>query len=531
MKQYRWICAAVCISVLAAALLLSACAAGDYAEGALRPVEAQAYRELKEAVIDIAANGGSTVIALSVEFAIDGWDTDAAGEALDAEMSARFNAAFDVGKIVDCLLADCPFELYWYDKSETGGCAAVYSVRAKRVASGEPITVFNIRVRLSPRADCLGESDYTVAPAAAAAASAAAENARRIVEENRGKSDLERLTAYKDAICAGAVYHHAAASGGVAYGAPWQVVDVLRGDKVGEVVCEGYSKAFQYLCELDGGLTCFCISGTVSFDGSARPHMWNLVVLDGKSYLADITNSDAGSIGDKGGLFLVGTAQSADGSDAVRLNGRQAVYRLSDGDKMLYAEFLPFTAEDSLSVAETFVDVPARGWVADAVAFVVSRGLFNGTAPDRFSPDAEMTRGMLAAVLYNAAGKPETQSARSFSDVSETAYYADAVRWAAGCGIAAGYEDGSFRPETAVTREQLVTMLYRYAGSPDVSDTSDTALAFSDAGSVSGYAEGAVRYAVGAGLLAGRNDGRLDPQGTATRAETAALLMRSLKTV
>lgn len=525
MKRYRRICAAVCILVLAAALPLGAWAAGDYAEHSLRPVEAQAYRELKTAILDIAANGGSTEILLSTEFAMDGWDTDASGDALSAELAAHFKAAFDISKIVDCLLADCPFELYWYDK--TGGCATVYSVRSKRVAAGEPITVSKIRVRLTPSADCRGDGDYTVAPSAAAAASAAVENARRIVAEHRGKSDLERLTAYKDAVCAGAVYNNAAAAGGAAYGAPWQAVDVLRADKVGEVVCEGYSKAFQYLCELDGGLTCFCVSGTMSIDDSARPHMWNLVVLDGKTYLADVTNSDVGSIGDRGGLFLVGTAQSADGSDSVTLNGRQVTYFLSDEDRALYAEFLPLASAADLPAAKTFADVPESGWVADAVAFVTSHGLFNGTAPDRFSPDTKMTRGMLATVLYNAAGKPQPQSAGSFSDVAEIAYYADAVRWAAERGVVAGYEDGSFRPDAAITREQLVTMLYRYAGSPDASDT---ALAFPDADRVSGYAVDAVRFAIGAGLLAGRDDGRFDPQGTATRAEVATLLMRYLKT-
>lgn len=524
MKRYRQICAAVCILLLAAALPLGAWAAGDYAEHSLRPVEVQAYRELKAAILDIAANGGSTEILLSTEFTMDGWDTDASGDALNAELAAHFKAAFDISKIVDCLLADCPFELYWYDK--TGGCATVYSVRSKRVAAGEPITVSNIRVRLTPSADCRGEGEYTVAPSAAVAASAAVENARRIVAEQRGKSDLERLTAYKDAVCAGAVYNNAAA-GGVAYGAPWQAVDVLRGDKVGEVVCEGYSKAFQYLCELDGGLTCFCVSGTMSIDGGARPHMWNLVISDGKTYLADVTNSDAGSIGDKGGLFLVEPTAGADGSDIVELNGRQITFTLCDADRALYAEFLSTENREDLPDVKTFADVPESGWVADAVAFVTSRGLFNGTAPDRFSPDAEMTRGMLAAVLYNAASKPQPQSAHSFSDVAETAYYADAVRWAAERGIVAGYEDGSFRPDAAITREQLVTMLYRYAESPAVSDT---ALAFPDAERVSGYAVDAVRFAVGAGLLAGRDDGRFDPQGTATRAEVATLLMRYFKT-
>ncbi len=136
-----------------------------------------------------------------------------------------------------------------------------------------------------------------------------------------------------------------------------------------------------------------------------------------------------------------------------------------------------------------------------------------------------MTRGMLAAVLWRMAGEPEPPENRDdpFVDVDAEQYYASAVYWARENGILYGVGQNRFAPEEPVTREQLATVLYRYAGSPE---TAGELEGFADAGKVSSYARNAVEWAVERKILAGKGNGVLDPRGSATRAEVAAVLMR-----
>lgn len=171
---------------------------------------------------------------------------------------------------------------------------------------------------------------------------------------------------------------------------------------------------------------------------------------------------------------------------------------------------------------EQFVDVAPGAWYYDAVKYAVEHGLFYGTSDTTFGPNSTMTRGMLATVLYRMESEPEAD-ASDFLDVESGQYYSEAVAWAAANGIVAGYGNGNFGPEDALTREQLATILYRYSGSP----ASSGALAgFADADKASGYALDALRWAVEQGILQGKNGGVLDPIGNVTRAEVAAMLQR-----
>ena len=162
-------------------------------------------------------------------------------------------------------------------------------------------------------------------------------------------------------------------------------------------------------------------------------------------------------------------------------------------------------------------------WYYDAVAYVYEKGLMDGTSAVTFDPGAVLTRAMTAQVLWNLAGSPAAPGGAGFTDVAADAWYAGAVNWAAAQGIVAGYDTGAFGPEDAVTREQLAAMLYRYAGAPEPTGGLD---GFADKDAASGYAADALCWAVGEGLLTGKDGGRLDPAGTATRAEMAAILMR-----
>lgn len=183
--------------------------------------------------------------------------------------------------------------------------------------------------------------------------------------------------------------------------------------------------------------------------------------------------------------------------------------------------------ENKTNVDKRFSDVAADAWYAEYINYVAENGLMNGYENGAFGPNDKTTRAQIVTVLYRLEGEPAVQNANSFKDVSAGGqYYSSAVAWAARNNIVNGYEDGRFGPNDNVTREQIATILYRYAAYKQF----DTTLAgnistFSDATKVSSWANTAIAWAVGEGLMNGDN-GALRPQGNATRAEIAALLMR-----
>ena len=170
-----------------------------------------------------------------------------------------------------------------------------------------------------------------------------------------------------------------------------------------------------------------------------------------------------------------------------------------------------------------FRDVQADAWYADAVQYVVSEGLMNGTDAATFSPDAPMSRAMLVTVLYRLSGEPAVSQDSGFADVASDAYYADAVSWAVGEGIVTGTSQTTFSPDESVTREQMAVLLYRCAGEPS---TAGDLSAHADAENISDYAAEAMSWCVENGILSGTDGGRLAPADSATRAETAAVLQR-----
>ena len=178
--------------------------------------------------------------------------------------------------------------------------------------------------------------------------------------------------------------------------------------------------------------------------------------------------------------------------------------------------------EEPETPALPFTDVAEGDWYYDAVAYCWENGIMDGTSGTVFAPNLLLNRAMMAQVLYNLADGTASTVA-GFPDVSPTAWYADAVNWAAANGYVTGYDNGSYGPEDSLTREQLAAILYRYAGSPAPAGSLD---GFADAASASAYAVDALRWAVGEGLLTGKDGGRLDPTGTASRAELAQILAR-----
>lgn len=173
-----------------------------------------------------------------------------------------------------------------------------------------------------------------------------------------------------------------------------------------------------------------------------------------------------------------------------------------------------------------FVDVAAEEWYGDAVAAVYARGLMTGTAEDTFAPELAATRGMVVSILHRLAGSP-TVSAEVFEDVTADDWYGQAVAWAASEGIASGTSAETFSPNAAVTREQLAALLCNFAAQQGVDTTACSDLSnFDDAETVSDWAQDAVSWAHAEGLLAGTSATTLSPQGEATRAQLAAMLVR-----
>ena len=194
-------------------------------------------------------------------------------------------------------------------------------------------------------------------------------------------------------------------------------------------------------------------------------------------------------------------------------------------------EEVPEEPEEVEETEETetisFKDVKENDWFYEAVSYAVENGLMSGMSEDIFAPNTPLTREMLAVVLYNVEGQPESTEANTFTDVKGDMWYTDAILWANENGIVAGYDNGAYGVGDLITREQFATILYRYAQFKGY-DTTQGGMAvreFSDYENISDYARPAMAWAVNAGIMGGMDDGTLMPQGKATRAEAATMLM------
>ena len=180
--------------------------------------------------------------------------------------------------------------------------------------------------------------------------------------------------------------------------------------------------------------------------------------------------------------------------------------------------------------ANPFTDVSEKDWFYGDVMFVYENGLMLGTSKTLFSPHGTATRGMMATILWRMEGSPVPKGKNSFTDVEAEKWYADAITWTAENGIFAGYGKDKFGPDDPITREQLAAIFYRYADYKGYDLTVKGNLdKFKDADKITDYAKTAMQWAVGSGLMKGKSGNLLDPQGTATRAEIAAMLHRFIE--
>ena len=183
--------------------------------------------------------------------------------------------------------------------------------------------------------------------------------------------------------------------------------------------------------------------------------------------------------------------------------------------------------EPATDVSDLFIDVAANAWYKDAVQYAYDNGLMTGVSDTEFAPEATTTRAMIVSILARLEGVESAQVA-GFADVDDE-WYATAVNWAANVGVVNGYEDNTFRPNQPITREQLAAILMNYAAykGEDVSNRADLS-AYSDTATISSWANDVMQWAVAEGLISGMTADTLQPQGSATRAQVAAILERFL---
>ncbi|MDO4869077.1 MAG: DUF4430 domain-containing protein [Bacillota bacterium] len=290
---------------------------------------------------------------LGLESIFDPADQSKISEAARKAVNDRFQVS--LYRILGAILGDMPYDLYWYDKTQGIGVempdiGAMDNGRGGYIVfEKNPVTVYSMRVSPEYGSGCETDADKTKA------ASASAQYAGSIVRENADKSDIEKLQAYRQAVTDLVDYDYDAAENyeytGI-YGNPWQVIYVFDQDPETKVVCEGYAKAFQYLCDLsdfDGNIVCNSVSGELLFGVGSGPHMWNIVSIEGNNYLVDLTNADSDDADKNDMLFLAGPEGSMDEGYYVVLDDSEETY-----DYVGYVydeESLQYYAEDELTLS------------------------------------------------------------------------------------------------------------------------------------------------------------------------------------
>ena len=225
------------------------------------------------------------------------------------------------------------------------------------------------------------------------------------------------------------------------------------------------------------------------------------------------------------------TEKDGDKVDVTKKDDNKYTFKMPASDVTVKATFKVAPTEPEQPSGLPFIDVAKDAWYFPAVEYVFNNGLMNGTTATTFAPNVELNRAMMAAVLYNMEGKPACDKSGIFSDVENGKWYTEAINWAASNNIVSGMPDGTYAPNQALTREQMASVLYRYAEYKgiDVSSRADLST-FTDGTTVSPWAQDVVQWAVAEKLMSG-NGNALQPKGTASRAQVATVLMNYCENV
>lgn len=446
----------------------------------------------------------------------------------------------DVDLVIEALLADFPYELYWFNKSKGYSCTWSYNQNGTVLSIEYKLHVYEDYAVYS--ADRKEYYIYRPDTAKTGAAAEAAKNAQALVSSCGGLSDYDKLTAYRDYICANSTYNHKAAQVGTssAGGDPWQLIYVFDNDPSTNVVCEGYAKAFKYLCDLSefsDDIACYIVTGD-----TAGPHMWNIVRINGQSYLADITNCDADNIKPLDALFLAGDPHGAANGYTIHVpryevgSGHHvAAYDISYtydtrtirlyGADVLTLAAAGYTPADIPSPPSTpsepsapdFTDLAPNAFYLDAVNWAVANHITTGTTTTSFSPGRTCTHGEILTFLWRAAGEPES-GAQPPIPLDGDEFYYEAARWAAELG-AVGPD---FSPDAPCTRLSAMFYIWYAFGTPDPEGRNP----FSDVPMDAPGAQAAM-WAMDHGITTGTTDTTFSPDKICSRGEIVTFLHRA----
>ena len=482
------------------------------------------YDIVREAAVAIA-NGSrsSTVITFSPTYL----------EEITGDTQTTAHDVYSLANVIYALLDDCPYELYWYDK--TSATRSDYSNGLCEIFM--PV----IREYSSEQTAGTYETDTGITGAATSAAS----NAQSVAADAYGESWYQALDYYRGWICDNVDYDYDAP--GSVYGNPWQMIWVFDKDSSTKVVCEGYAKAFKYLCDLylaqnpSAEEDCYIVEGTINTLGA---HMWNLVTMgNGKNYLVDVTNCDAGS-DDQRRFFLVGSDQTftAEYNNTTRLGGYTVTgldgtvityryQRTTSSGRVAYISYAMYTDEelgistgnyDPTDLTDTFTDVRNKNsFYYDAVYWAVENGVTVGTSDTAFSPEEDVTRAQFVTFLWRLDGRKTVEDTEAFTDLPENDDYRSAILWATANNITYGKGNRRFAPNDTVTRAESVTFLQRWLGGSSAASTQ-----FSDVAS-SSYYSAAVGWAVKNGVTNGTSATTFEPGTKCNRGQAATFIYRA----
>lgn len=333
----------------------------------MNPTLRAVYDQLVPEIQKIAAGqGSSSAFSLGIQMTFTKEELGIEGDMLvrgddgqyhfseetGAAIEKAVDEVMDMDMLLNQLLAHHPYELYWFDKSFSEGAIRFkYSYGTdgqQTVMVGDFVIMMAVSQDYAV-ADAATQQYYLYSPdtAKTGAATAAAAKAAEVVAENQGKGTYSKLVAYRKYITDAVDYDFGAAN--YPYGDPWQLIYVFDGDPNTNVVCEGYSKAFKYLCDLtwtgiDPEVACYLPTGTMNGGTGAGLHMWNIVSIGGVNYLTDITNCDSGKIGAPDQLFLCGAKGGVNAGYEAATTSRAVTYVYDQGTKDIYDQELVLSA-------------------------------------------------------------------------------------------------------------------------------------------------------------------------------------------
>lgn len=280
------------------------------------------------------------------------------------------------------------------------------------------------------------------------------------------------------------------------------------------------------VCKVCGYVRAYTITATAGGNGSISPS-GSVDVTAGEDQTFEITPDNGYRVSD-----VLVDGSSAGAVTSYTFTDVQAAHTIEATFERLPNVPIPDTGKDDEPVIEwtnPFTDVSVYDWWYEAVQFVGENGIMSGVSDTSFAPEAQLSRAMVVQILYNLEGKPAVSGVSDFSDAGGH-WASDAIAWAERMGLVSGYEDYTFRPDSPVTRAEMAQMLYKFAERKglDISASGDLS-AFTDAAAVPAWAEPALSWACGHGLITGYTDGSLQPSGYATRAQAATILMAFVK--